>query len=84
MDTPYLSPECAVDSNDIGQLGRVVMDGVALHQLVAREQFEVLECRIVFLLVLERDDVTTWYGAVSLLPGQDVDPDPVSRRVSGV
>ena len=60
------------------------MDGVALHQFATREQFEVFECRIVFLLVLERDDVTTWYGAVSLLPGQDVDPDPVSRRVSGV
>jgi hypothetical protein len=84
MYAPYLSPECAVDSNDIGQFGRVVMDGVALHQFATREQFEVFECRIVFPLVLERDDVTRWDRAASLLPCQDVDPDPVARRVSGV
>lgn len=60
------------------------MDGVAQHQLAARKQLEVFERGVVFLPVLERDDVTRRYGAMSLLPCEDVDPDPVSRRISGV
>jgi hypothetical protein len=60
------------------------VNGVAQHQLAARKQLEIFNRDVVFLLVFERDDMPWRNGTVSLLPGQDVDPYPVARRVSGI
>jgi hypothetical protein len=60
------------------------VDGVAQHKFAARKQLEIFERGVVFLPVLERDDLSRRNGPVSLLPSQDVDANPVTRRVSGV
>src|ERR1035441_7968640 len=84
IDFPYLALERGSESDDLGQLWRIVVDRIAPHQLSTGDEFEVVEVEVRLVAVLEADSKALRHWPVSLLPDQDVLADPVPGWVACV
>ena len=60
------------------------MDGVAPHVFAPRDNFKILQPDILFVSVLEAQAMAGRDGPVRLLPEQDVNANPIARRVAGI
>src|ERR1700678_164541 len=84
IDFPYLALERGSESDDLGQLWRIVVNRIATHQLSTRDEFEVVEVEVRLVAVSEGDGKAFRHWPVGLLPDQDVFANPVPGRIASV
>src|SRR5579883_879274 len=70
--------------DDLGEVRRQTVDGVPPHQFAARDQFEVREFDVTPVAISECDRMSLRDRSIGLPPHQNVNPDPVPRRIAGV
>ena len=65
------------------ELRRVAVDAVPPHVFASRDKLQILQPDVLFVPVLEAQAMARRDGPVRLLPEQNVNANPIARRVAG-